>query len=165
MLSKLKLCFLLKLQSFNTAFIPASPLLVAKTPGMLIKAVDSIAEPACPRLYIDVSGMFIAPELHHVTCKLALVLHIHMFSWHNIANALPPFITGTSIPSLSGINDVSNTSTIDDAVSDFTTFSLYQDGTLSGDFLKQPVSLCPFRPQKLHVLFEPVLPSLLPLFP
>jgi hypothetical protein len=56
------------------------------------------------------------------------VSHIHTFSWCNIANVSPLFITRTSIPSSSGINDVSDTSTLDDAVSDFATFSLYQAG-------------------------------------
>ena len=111
------------------------------------------------------SRTFLAPLLHHVTWVLAPVSHIHTFSWRNIANASSPFAFtfDTSISSCSGSIDASDTSTLEDAASVFEFFSLYQAGAFSGNFLKHPASLCPFKPQKLHVLLELVLPSLSPL--
>ena len=120
--------------------MPASPSLLTKTPGMSLKAVDSIAKPACPMLYIDVSRTILTPVLLLDTCVLAPVSHINTFSWCNIANASPSFATGASSPSFPGINDVTKTSTFEDAALDLAAFSLYQVGAFARNFFLYDLS-------------------------
>jgi hypothetical protein len=79
---------------------------------------------------------------------------------------LSPGSFDASIPSFSRLSDASDTSMFEIADWTFAEFSLNQARAFSGNFWNHPASLCPFKPQKLHItpkLPLLVLPSLLQL--